>query len=656
MKKGVAIIAGVVVVAAGAWLGGTWYTGKRLESEEAAQIQDLNAKLAEAVPGYQAKLQRVSYDRGFFTTRARYGLTMQAPQAAPGEDPIVLKPGMVEIDTLIQHGPFPGGALARGDLLPRAAFVHAELVQTEALKPLFAATQGKAPLWSDSVVHYNGDSTGTGGLAAARVEHQGTTLVFGGAAMEGEYRRAEEGIKGTMRIDSLSIENPTDEELNKIAINGVDMHVDTRLGKFGVSVGDTSMKVKRLDIQGPADQVSAALDDLAYTLKIGENDTTINGEAVYSVGKLSVGSTDMGNGQITIKLANLEGNATRKLARTYTDLVNAMMAQSTGGETDDAAAAELMKRSVSDVRDLLVAGPTLTVDPVLWKTDEGESRLTYTLALQPPKDADAPVQELVRQAIKSMQAHVVVSKPMAQDLLARVLVATQGVAPDEAATRAADEIQTSTGMAEMMGIVRSDGDNMRIDLVYDGAKATLNGQEIPVDSLLSSIAGPEGMDGDDADLGMPESASGESGGADSSTLHMLTNDTIGDLITAAGYEYEARTDEYGEPEMEVKPADSGATGINVFFTSCDVDDGCENAMLRAVYEPIKPEPLKLINDWNRGNRWARAYIDEDNRPTLEMDINAYGGIGRDGVEAFVQTFFDTVPQFAETLNTARKSK
>ena len=69
----------------------------------------------------------------------------------------------------------------------------------------------------------------------------------------------------------------------------------------------------------------------------------------------------------------------------------------------------------------------------------------------------------------------------------------------------------------------------------------------------------------------------------------------------------------------------------------------------ATYSPDKPVALKVANDWNLRNRWARAYVNEKNEAVIEMDINAYGGIGHDALEAMVNTFFKIVGDFSKEL-------
>jgi hypothetical protein len=40
---------------------------------------------------------------------------------------------------------------------------------------------------------------------------------------------------------------------------------------------------------------------------------------------------------------------------------------------------------------------------------------------------------------------------------------------------------------------------------------------------------------------------------------------------------------------------------------------------KGAFNPVK------MNDWNRDNRWTRAYIDKANDPWLEMDIDLTPG-------------------------------
>ena len=82
---------------------------------------------------------------------------------------------------------------------------------------------------------------------------------------------------------------------------------------------------------------------------------------------------------------------------------------------------------------------------------------------------------------------------------------------------------------------------------------------------------------------------------------------------------------------------------------CGNDPTCEDVLLRATYSPDQPVALQVANDWNLRKRWARAYVNDQREAVIEMDISAYGGIGRDAVEGMVNTFFKIVRDFSKEL-------
>ena len=101
------------------------------------------------------------------------------------------------------------------------------------------------------------------------------------------------------------------------------------------------------------------------------------------------------------------------------------------------------------------------------------------------------------------------------------------------------------------------------------------------------------------------------------------------------------------------PGNSGAAKIDFSFIGCGSYPTCEDVLLRATYSPDKPVALKVANDWNLRNRWARAYVNDKQEAVIEMDINAYGGIGHDALAAMVNTFFKIVGDFSEELVQAK---
>ena len=99
---------------AGSWVGATWYTGKRIEESSQRRLAEVNEKLAKVTPLFGLRIDQIKYERGLFSTQARYGLSLLKNDKSLD----VLPDGMIEFDATIEHGPFPKGALARGASRP----------------------------------------------------------------------------------------------------------------------------------------------------------------------------------------------------------------------------------------------------------------------------------------------------------------------------------------------------------------------------------------------------------------------------------------------------------------------------------------------------------------------------------------------------------
>lgn len=88
-------------------------------------------------------------------------------------------------------------------------------------------------------------------------------------------------------------------------------------------------------------------------------------------------------------------------------------------------------------------------------------------------------------------------------------------------------------------------------------------------------------------------------------------------LQKAGYKAKL-TYEEGKPEIESSAA--GAT-FYLYFQNCESKDGCEDIMIQSAYDMAKDAvTLATINSFNRDNRWARAYLDDEDDPVLEFDL------------------------------------
>jgi hypothetical protein len=88
-------------------------------------------------------------------------------------------------------------------------------------------------------------------------------------------------------------------------------------------------------------------------------------------------------------------------------------------------------------------------------------------------------------------------------------------------------------------------------------------------------------------------------------------------LQKAGYKAKL-TYEEGKPEIESSAA--GAT-FYLYFQNCEAKEGCEDIMVQSAYDVAKDAvSLETINKFNRDNRWARVYLDDEADPVIEFDL------------------------------------
>ena len=651
MKKSVAITLGVVIVGAGSWVGATWYTGKRIEEDSQRHLAQANEKLAKLTPLFGLRIDQLKYERGLFSTQARYGVSFIKNDKGLDDLPA----GMIEFDVNAEHGPFPKSALARGALAPKLAFIHSEIAKTDNIKPVFELTKDVSPLTGDAIISYGGNATSTAAIAPITVTHDGNALDFSGMRMEGTFDRATQAVTAHGVMDKLAVDGTKSHDPVKITVAGLTMDVDSRMGKFGISMGNSDLKVKRVDVLRPTDDLKFALDNFSYGVKLSEDDKAINVQAAYQTGDLTVNDVALGNGQAVIKLARLDGQAVKQLSDTYNQLVRQYML----GASDEGLKDEQFDVLLDNGGKLLAGNPSFSIDPLSWKTAKGESKLTFTLDLANPANAkDLTPQEIAVQAIKKIDASLVISKPMVQDLMVQYAIKKEGVPAEKAAADADENIRQMAGMAEMMNVGKNDGDNIVGKFTFADGMGDLNGQKIPAEELFSGLLGATGMDGMDDDdelsgIGMDDDAEPAAPAAVAGVMQDFNLDDVANMLDDMGYSV-TRSDGTDGPVLVLNPGTTGASDLRLEFLCNDFTEKCLDLVATATYATKKPMTLKAINAWNQEYRWSRAYLDEKNQAVLQMDMNAEGGLGKDNLQILLNTFISIAEDFGAAAKAPAK--
>lgn len=116
------------------------------------------------------------------------------------------------------------------------------------------------------------------------------------------------------------------------------------------------------------------------------------------------------------------------------------------------------------------------------------------------------------------------------------------------------------------------------------------------------------------------------------------------LINEFGYEATLTTDNTGDPKIELK---TGDTGSEIFFYGCANNADCEAIQFVAGFDLANGSTFEEMNAWNKDNRFAEAYLDDENDPFVEYDLDLNGGgISRDNFRSIVDGWAGTVGMFS----------
>jgi hypothetical protein len=108
-------------------------------------------------------------------------------------------------------------------------------------------------------------------------------------------------------------------------------------------------------------------------------------------------------------------------------------------------------------------------------------------------------------------------------------------------------------------------------------------------------------------------------------IHMVRAQDPQSIVTAlqgAGYAAKLGVDKVGDPMVS-----SGVSGttFQIFFYNCTNHANCATVQFHSGYDLKTPTTLESLNEWNRSQRFGRAFLDKDNDPILEMDVDLDDG-------------------------------
>ena len=468
MKKlGITAIALATLVAVG--VGGAWYTGTQLEGVLQQNIEQANQQLKEQLPGAEVHVELTAFERGWFSSQARYRVTL------PTEETDDLPPDLL-IAEQIEHGPFPLSRLTAFQWWPVMSVSHLELEENAALAKLFKASAGRAPISLHSSIGYDKTITGTLEAAPLNWESEELSFSFSGLSANYETDTNTDVIKLDGHMDSLVLQDRTRAELQGVAFT-VDRHRDDS----GLHLGTGDMTIERLAVEAEGQPV-LALQNLSQADVTTVDADGANMGVKYRIGALTYGSNELGSMEMDWTFSRFKPQALLDLVAAYNSVILSMAEQEQDPEL-------VLGGLQAPLESLLDGYPRISLDNWSVKTAHGESRFSMSMELARPLSLTLSADKLMPQLIDSLEAHLSLSKPMLVDMVRyRELFDPQldAEAWEQEATTMIDDMSET---AEMLDLGRVEGDTISTRIGYAGGAVKLNGQPIELGALLGLMAG-----------------------------------------------------------------------------------------------------------------------------------------------------------------------
>ena len=476
-KAGIAAVALVAVAAAGS--AGAWYTGTQLEGVLQKNIDEANAELRTNYPGSDLAVELVNFERGIFSSQARYRAVLAEANEHTVEETIE-----IFFANEIQHGPVPLSRLVRFKWLPVMAVMDTQLESSEMLEGLFTASGGKSPMTAVTTLGYGKGVYGKFNVAPLKwSEPEYFSASFSGLSGDFETDRAGDLMIVDGRVDSVEVNfGPEVEELRAMNLVGWDMSVNRkRDASTGLYLGTSRAEVDQFSVV-MEDLSTLVFNDMVQSDLISLESDGVSLALKYRLGAINYGAEKLGSMDLDFSMSRVNPQAIVELGRLY----NGLMLSFGEGFPEQAKFDELNEA----LDRLLEDGPKMTLNNFVLKTANGESRLNLGVGLGQLDGSIATFSEAdLEDLIQTLDANLVLSKTMIRDVIGYRALFDPSVDKSIVEQEAEMAAEMIAAMAEMFQLGRVEGDNIISQLSYANGAVTFNGQAMELEELMGLMAG-----------------------------------------------------------------------------------------------------------------------------------------------------------------------
>ena len=395
MKKKQIGAAGLVAAVAVIYAGFSWTAGVHIEGQSKAAAESINVSLARGWTD-QAQLSLRTYERGVFSSRAIYALTLTKQDKQSDRREILWS-------NQIEHGPLPWSRMQRGDFSPTGAVIQTTVLNNSTTEALFTSTGGRSPVSGTTHVTREGVATVRWAVLPFDYTQDTLRLKLGAAEFSARIGPSFSFFKSNSSLDGLTL---SDGKL-ALEVKGLQWSTDTRATQTGMQIGTRDVRIGSLS-WASLDASSLGLQKLVMHSDLREVNDLLGGITTAEIGALRLNDKAWGEFALSLGYEKLNGTALRSLV----DLRDSyFLRKLLGGVENQLTAAADTKKFWQHIATLSKTSPTLSLSPLSWKTSQGRSQLSLALTLSPSETNPGGI-GLQGAPLRELDATLSVSTPM----------------------------------------------------------------------------------------------------------------------------------------------------------------------------------------------------------------------------------------------------
>lgn len=478
MKKSTVAV-GVIIALGVVWTGGAWYTGKQLEKNVEAVIKKANAYSSDKT-GIPFNSTIKDYQRGLFSTHFILDIapdkSVQVDKSKAGRS--------LQVDVVVDHGPFPLARIGSGNILPAMAAAKLELLNNEVTKPLFNAAKGKSPINAQIDIAY--DRATSSKLTILPIEFtspQEDHIKFEG----GNYH-----LNTNSKMDAFDVEGKlgkftfSNAKSAAITVSEVAFSGHQKKTAYDFMTGEQTLNFGKIDILVKGELAGSLANlNLKGKADLTADGNKLNASAEYALTSLNVKGQDFGSGKIGLDFVSLDAAAFNDFMKVYRQLGKEIL-QSSAAQQEDP---DYMRKQIETVLlphvVKLKKGEPEVKWLVSWKNQKGEATFNLDIhAADGDKVLDASASETaaIDSQLKSLNTKLVLPADMAIEAGKKGLM-VQGKSEVSATQQVTQAVNGLVGLGSMFKLITLENNTVKMDVQYSQGYITLNGKKMTVDEF-----------------------------------------------------------------------------------------------------------------------------------------------------------------------------